>query len=585
MIREPIVVVGGHVDHGKTTLLDYIRGSTVADKESGRITQHIGATDVPIDTINRLCGPLLKKYNFNLTIPGLLFIDTPGHEAFSALRERGCNVADIAVLVIDIMQGCQPQTFEVIEFLKRNKTPFVVALTKIDSMKGYNSNLSLQDVMQEIDEGRTLYAQDFTEKFYRIIGQLGEKGFNSDRYDKVKDFTKEILLIPVSARSGKGISELLLFLAGLSQRYLETKLALDESGAGRGTVLEVKEEKGFGKTIDMILCNGSISKDDYVRIDSRNGVTVSKIKMLLKPKPLQEMRLTKEKFEHIEQVYAASGLKIVAENVSEITAGDSISVITQEEAKNLESTIKSIRKKGLKGVIAKVDTEGSADALMELAKKNDVTVYKVEVGTATKEDVLEAKLFKEESFKYGAIFVFNKKVTQDVIDYAESQEIKIFSSDVIYKIFEEYGKWIKQEEENIKKRELEGIIYPFEFKIIPAYVFRQSKPIICGVEVLEGLLKPNVRLIQNNKFVGVLKKIQDKGKDLKEATKGQEVAVSIDGNSIDKLDLEKPIYGFIPLGQRRFVKKYLMNDYQELIEKLDNIYNAISEQHEQEKNS
>lgn len=577
MIREPIVVVGGHVDHGKTTLLDYIRGTTVAEKESGRITQHIGATDVPINIIKTLCGSLIEKYKFNLTIPGLLFIDTPGHEAFSALRERGCNVADIAVLVIDIMQGCQPQTFEVIEFLKRNKTPFVVALTKIDSIKGYNQSLSMQELMQEINDANTLYAQEFTNKFYKIVGQLGEKNFNSDRYDKVKDFTKEILLIPVSAKSGIGIPELLLFLSGLSQKYLEGKLAIDVSEQGKGTVLEVKEEKGFGKTIDIILCNGTMTKDDVVRIDSKNGITVSKIKMLLKPKPLQEMRLTKEKFSSVDNVYAAAGLKLVVENVSEIAAGDMISVISQEDAKNLETTIKNIRKKGLRGVIARVDTEGSADAIIELAKKNDVVLYKVDVGAPTKEDVLEAKLFKEENFKYGAIFVFNKKVTQDVMDIADAQSIKIFSSEVIYKIFEEYQKWIKKEDEDIKTKELGGVVYPVEFKIIPSYIFRQSKPIICGVEVLDGLLKTDIKLIQDNKIVAHLKRIQDKGKDLKEAKKGQEVAVSIDGTSIDKLDLQKPIYGFIPLAQRRIVKKYLLKDYNELISKLDEIFSKLSE--------
>jgi translation initiation factor 5B len=338
LIREPIVVVGGHVDHGKTTLLDYIRGTTVSEKESGRITQHIGATEVPIEVINRVCGSLLQKYKFNLTIPGLLFIDTPGHEAFSALRERGCNVANIAVLIIDIMQGCQPQTFEVVEFLRRNKTPFVVALTKIDSIKGYNSQLNMSDLLAEIEDGNTLFSQQFNEKFYKIIGQLGEKGFNSDRFDRVKDFTREILLIPVSSRTGKGIPELLLFLAGLSQRYLEAKLALDESECGTGTVLEVKEEKGFGKTIDFILCNGTLNRDDFIRIDSRNGVFVTKVKMMLKPKPLQEMRVTKERFDKVDKVSAALGMKIIADNIDNVVAGDTISVISANDAKCLETT-------------------------------------------------------------------------------------------------------------------------------------------------------------------------------------------------------------------------------------------------------
>ena len=117
-LRQPIVAVLGHVDHGKTTLLEYVRGTTIVKREAGAITQHIGATEVPFDTVSKICGPLLKEGTTNL--PGLLFIDTPGHHSFSTLRSRGGALADIAVLVVDITEGFKPQTIESINILKQH---------------------------------------------------------------------------------------------------------------------------------------------------------------------------------------------------------------------------------------------------------------------------------------------------------------------------------------------------------------------------------------------------------------------------------------------------------------------------------
>jgi len=572
VIREPIVVVGGHVDHGKTSFLDYIRGTAIADREAGKITQHIGATEVPIDIIKKISLSLLEKYKFNLKIPGLLFIDTPGHEAFSSLRERGARIADIAVLVIDVMQGCQPQTFEMINFLKENKTPFIVALTKIDLIKGFRKDLNLTEILKEVDEGETLFAQEFTKKFYNIIGQLGEKGFNADRFDKVTEFTKELLLIPISSKTNTGIAELLLFLSGLSQKYLESKLEINKEGSGKAVVLEVKETKGFGKTIDIILFDGIISKNDYIKIESRNGVFVSKIKMILKPRALSEIREKHTQFKQIDSIHAASGLKIVASNVGSIVSGDIISVISKKEADNLETKIKKVKSLKELGILVKTDTEGSAEAIDSLANKEEVEIFRVDIGKITKEDVIEAKLFAQNDFKYGAIFAFNSVVPSDIEEYAKQQDIKIFSSNVIYKIFEEYKKWVEEKENEIKENILKNIIYPVKFKILPQYIFRVSKPLVCGVEVIDGVLKPNIRLIHKGKFLGILKKVQDNGKDIKEAKKGMQVAVSIEGLTSDKIDFDKEFYSFIPLVQRKYVYKYLKEDYNDLIDELSDIY-------------
>jgi translation initiation factor 5B len=161
-IRQPIVSVLGHVDHGKTSLLDYIRGSTVAAREAGAITQHIGATEVPINAIYNVCGELLKGKKF--TLPGLLFIDTPGHHAFTTLRIRGGSLADIAILIVDINEGFKPQTYESLRILKQYKTPFIVVANKIDAISGWQKTDGI--AKNRINNQRVNVKNIFEEKIY-----------------------------------------------------------------------------------------------------------------------------------------------------------------------------------------------------------------------------------------------------------------------------------------------------------------------------------------------------------------------------------------------------------------------------------
>ncbi|MBI4095953.1 MAG: GTP-binding protein, partial [DPANN group archaeon] len=260
MIRQPIITVLGHVDHGKTSVLDYVRHTTLAQREAGQITQHIGATEVPLETIKKICGPLLERFKLKFTIPGLLFIDTPGHEAFTNLRKRGGSIADLAIVVIDIMQGIQPQTKEAIEILKTFKVPFIVAANKIDLIAGWRG--VSQTFMQNFDKQLQMTKEQFERKFYELVGQLSKLGFDSDYYFKVDDYTKRVSIVPISAKTGEGISELLALLAGLAQKFLEKNLEIDLNENAKGTILEIKEEKGLGITADSIIYNGSLKVGD-----------------------------------------------------------------------------------------------------------------------------------------------------------------------------------------------------------------------------------------------------------------------------------------------------------------------------------
>ena len=282
-IRTPIVCVMGHVDHGKTSLLDRIRGSSVVSSEEGAITQHIGATVVPIEAIRAMSGNMEKV---PINIPGLLFIDTPGHHAFTTLRARGGALADMAILVIDITQGFQPQTIEALQILRNCKTPFVIAATKIDRIHGWRTNTG-ETFVSSFGKQNERVRGEVEHKTYEIVGKLGELGFSADRFDRVADFQRNLAIVPVSAHTGEGISDLLLVMIGLAQRYMGEELALSVEGPGAGTVLEVKEERGLGTTLDVILFDGTLSIGDEIAVAAKDDVTITKVRSLLKPRPMK----------------------------------------------------------------------------------------------------------------------------------------------------------------------------------------------------------------------------------------------------------------------------------------------------------
>ncbi|MFQ5975729.1 MAG: translation initiation factor IF-2, partial [Candidatus Hydrothermarchaeales archaeon] len=311
MIRQPIVSVLGHIDHGKTSILDAIRGTTVADREAGLITQHIGATEVPMKTIEKISGKLMEKIKFKIRIPGLLFIVTPGHEAFITMRRRGGALSDLTVLVIDINEGFQPQTIESLNILNGYKTPFLVAANKIDKIHGWSPNLNASIIKSIAMQAEDVKNQMDT-KVYDLVGKLHEEGFQSERFDRVESFEKQITIIPVSAKTGEGIPELLMVLVGLAQRFLEKQLEIEESGPAVGTVLEVKEKKGLGVTIDTIIYDGEIKRGDTIVVGALEDAIVTRVKALLKPRPLDEIRDPKHKFEVVKELSAACGVKISA---------------------------------------------------------------------------------------------------------------------------------------------------------------------------------------------------------------------------------------------------------------------------------
>jgi translation initiation factor 5B len=530
-IRQPIVSVLGHVDHGKTSLLDYIRGTAVASRESGAITQHIGATEIPIDGIKNVCGHLLKGKSFSL--PGLLFIDTPGHHAFTTLRSRGGSLADIAILIVDVTEGFKPQTFESINILKQYKTPFIIAANKIDAISGWQKSTSL--AQERIDRQPPKVKQLFEENLYELIGELYDEGFQADLYYKIKDFRKTIGIVPISAKSGEGINELLMTLVGLAQRFLEEKLHI-ETGPAKGTILEVKEETGLGTTIDTIIYNGVLKSTDTIAIGTKNEPVITTIKALLKPKPMDEIRDPRERFDSVKEVPAAAGIKISSPNLEQVIPGSPLRVCNENQAEIIEE-IKQQTQIDIKveeqGILVKADTIGSLEALIKESNDKGIAIRKADIGNVSKRDVTEAAASADPFNK--VIFAFNVRILPEAKEELTHTDVTLFDEDVIYTIMEKYDDWFVLTKEKLEKKRRQDYIHPGMIKILPDYIFRVSHPAIFGVRVLAGRISQDIKLLrEDGRVIGRIKGIQEESQTVDEAKQGAEVAVSVDGITIGR---------------------------------------------------
>ena len=564
--RQPIIAVLGHIDTGKTSLLDKIRGTTVQLREAGGITQHVGASFFPIDVIQEFCGSLLKNLGVKLTIPGLLIVDSPGHAVFMNLRKRAGSVCDIAVLVVDVTAGFQPQTYESINILRERKTPFIIAANKIDLIPGWKSTPD-SCFLDNFNKQSQHVLKDLNNRIYEMMGNLSNIGLQSDRFDRIKDFTKNIAIVPTSARSGEGISELLMVLTGLTQQYLGKKLEIDEK-IGKGVVLEVKEEPGLGITADTIIYDGVIRKGDEIVVGSLSEPIITKIKVLLKPKPLDEIRDPKEKFDKVNEAWAASGVKIVAPHFENILAGASIIAVKRKE--DLDKAIKEIKEEIEKiristdkgGVVLKADTLGSLEAIVQYFKEKGIQIRIADVGDVSKRDVTEAEVVRETDPFSAIILAFNVKILVDAKEEAESKKIPIIKREIIYHLFDDYEEWVQKKRDEEKRKAFENIIRPGKLEIIPGYVFRQSKPAIVGVKVLAGKISTKAGLINSEgEKVGTLMQIQDKGENFQIAHTGQSVAVSIKGPTVGRQIKEGDILFIdVPESQVKVLSKKLIHE-------------------------
>jgi len=532
-LRQPIVCVLGHVDTGKTLLLDQIRKSKVQAREPGGMTQHVGASFFPVETLKELAGPLLQKFGGEIRIPGLLVIDTPGHEVFANLRRRGGSIADIAVLVIDILKGFEAQTFESIEILKLRRTPFIVAANKVDRIAGWIPQHT-SSFIESYKKQDKYVQQSVDECLYNIIGKFSEIGLRTERFDRILDFTRTVAIVPTSAKTGEGIMELMAVLVGLTQQFLKSKLQTTK-GPAKGAVLEVKEEVGLGTTINVIIYEGVLKRNDTVVLGGKNGPIETVVRALLLPKPLDEIRDPRDKFLVVEEVSAAAGVKIAAPNLNDALAGAPFYVVPSKNTlaiymNQISEEVQKIRvSTDSDGVILKTDTLGSLEAIAESLRREGVPLRLADVGDISKRDIAEASVVKESNPLLAAVLGFNVRILPDAAEEAEARKIPIFREKIIYHLIDEYLKWMREEKETREKNQFDRLTLPAKIKVLSGYTFRKAKPAIVGVEVLAGKIRPKVRLVTiDGKEVGEILQIQEKGKSVSVAEAGKQVAISMD---------------------------------------------------------
>ena len=532
-LRQPIVTVCGHVDHGKTSILDSLRSTSVQKGEAGGITQKISFTLMPSDELKKSC-PLIEKSGIKLDIPGFLFIDTPGHAAFTNLRKRGGSLADLAVLVIDINEGIKPQTAEVIQILKHNKTPFLIALNKIDNISGWQIQKD-KGIKESIESQAQNVRGPFDERLFTLEGALHSHGFESDLFYNMSDFTKKIAIVPVSARTKEGLQELTMVLCGISQKYLGDRLKLNKEA--KGIILEVKKEKTINYA-EAILYDGVLKNSDTIAIANFPGTDSSSV-IISKIRILEEVLPLSSKFKAKKEVTASTGLRLQLVEKENVLPGMPF-VIFKNNKNDLEKEFKKEISEAVKtsksGIIAKADSLGSLEALLVMLEQSHVPVVKVGIGNINKTDIISAKANLDINEIDAIVVGFNVNIDEDAEELAKGiKGIHFLTDEVVYKLIENLGDWRKKKASEIEKRRLMELAAICKLTILHKYVFRNSNPAIFGVKVEAGKLKQNLQLIDNKgEKVSRVKNIQSDNKSVDSASEGMEIAISLPGTNFER---------------------------------------------------
>ncbi|HLG24705.1 MAG TPA: translation initiation factor IF-2 [Candidatus Nanoarchaeia archaeon] len=566
MLRQLIITVMGNVDAGKTQLLDSIRKTSVVESEPGKITQCIGCSTITMDSIKRICGSLLEKSKMEMKIPGFIILDTPGHASFTSLRKRGGNLADIAILVIDINEGVKPQTIECIEILKNYKTPFVIALNKLDLLVGWQTHKDM-NLVQSIQNQNESAVMLIEKKLYEVVGKLSEYGLNADRFDRVSDYTKQIAIIPISAKTEEGFAELLMVITGLSQKFLEENLKVNVDGRAKGTVIEVKEEKGLGTTMDVIIYDGRLKYGDTIVIGSLSDPVVTKVKTMFEPAALSEMRDKKTKFKSVKEVIAATGVKISAPGMENVVAGMPLRSCEPNEVEKVKEELKKEVEEVLiqtdnQGIVVKADSLGSLEAVIKLFKEKNIDIKKASIGNISKKDMSDAESSYDKDPLHSCIIGFNVSMNQDL---KANEKVKMIFNNVIYKLIEDFEKWESETRKMLEAKEIQFLQKPCKVMIMKGYVFRQNNPAIAGTEVLLGTLQTGTQLMKKDGIpLTEVKGMQKEQENLSSAAKGMQIAVSMPNVTIGRQLLEGDIlYSFVTEDNfRKFkeFKKYLSQE-------------------------
>lgn len=534
-LRAAVVCVLGHVDTGKTKILDKLRRTNVQDGEAGGITQQIGATNVPLSAIKEQTKVVIDYGKRKFLVPGLLIIDTPGHESFSNLRNRGSSLCDIAILVVDIMHGLEPQTIESINILKSKRTPFIVALNKIDRLYDWQTN-PRKDIRDILSSQHPNTQNEFKTRSQNVILQFAEQGLNAALFYDNPDPKSYVSLVPTSAITGEGMGNLLDLIIENCQTHLYKRLLF--SSDLQATVLEVKAITGLGTTIDTILVNGYLKEGDTIVVAGTDGPVVTQIRSLLMPQPLKELRVKNAYIEY-KEIKAAQGVKIAAKDLEKAIAGlniyvahkpDEIEHLKEVVAKELKSALSTIKLQD-RGVYVQASTLGSLEALLDFLRSSKIPYSNIRIGPVVKKDVMKASIMLEHFPLYATILAFDVKIERDAQELADTLNVKIFQADIIYHLFDKFTAY----QDDLKKKNRDQFksiaVFPCKLKVLPQFIFNSRDPIVMGVMVESGILKEGTPIcVPSKEFVdlGIVTSIENNHKTVETARKGQEICIKIE---------------------------------------------------------
>jgi translation initiation factor 5B len=599
-LRCPIVVIMGHVDTGKTKLLDKIRKTNVQEGEAGGITQQIGATYFEKKTLETQTARLNATEKVELKVPGMLVIDTPGHESFTNLRSRGSSLCDVAILVVDLMHGLEQQTIESLTMLRKRGVPFVVALNKVDRCYGWKTakDTPIREALKGQDEGTLM---EFRSRATDAKVQLQEQGVNSNLYWEMGDDdwsnSDFIPLVPTSAVTGEGVQDVLLLLCQMAQKKLEEKLMWHANL--QCTVLEVKAIDGLGMTVDVLVVNGHLKEGDKAVFCTLDGPIVTEIRGLLTPPPSREMRI-KSEYIHHKSVKGALGVKVIGNNLDKVMAGTPVMVVgPDDEEEDIKAEVMSdlTKLKGKlstekAGVLVQASTLGALEALLQFLRedtKPPIPVSAIGIGTIHKRDITKISIMNEKGHpEYATVLAFDVDVEREAREYAQEMNVRIMTADIIYHLFDQFTRFMDELKQRRQEEAAAVAVFPSIIKILPQHIFNQKDPIIVGVEVVEGILKLGTPLCVpalGGLHVGKVTSIESNGREQQSARKGSSVAVRIvnEGNPNitygRQFDASNMLYSTLTRASidalKENFKDALENEDWRLVVKLKKVFNII----------
>lgn len=599
-LRSPTIVIMGHVDTGKTKLLDKIRKTNVQEGEAGGITQQIGATFFEKSTLEAQTKKLNATEKFEFKVPGMLVIDTPGHESFTNLRSRGSSLCDIAILVVDLMHGLEQQTIESLNMLRKKGVPFVVALNKIDRCYGWKTckDTPIRDALKEQAEGTV---SEFRSRAVDAKVQLQEQGVNSNLYWEMgdEDWTNSdfIPLVPTSAISGEGVQDVLMLLCQIAQRKLTEQLMWCANL--QATVLEVKQIDGLGMTVDVLVVNGYLREGDKAVFCTLDGPIVTEIRGLLTPPPSREMRV-KSEYIHHKEVKGALGVKVIGNNLEKVMAGTPVMVVgPADEEEDIKAEVMSDLTKledklstDKVGVLVQASTLGALEALLQFLReetKPPIPVSAIGIGKINKRDVTKISIMNEKGHpEYATILAFDVDVEREAREHAQEMGVRIMTADIIYHLFDQFTRFMDELRQRRREEAATIAVFPSIIKILPQHVFNQKDPIIMGVEVVEGILKVGTPLCVpalGGLHVGKVDSIESNGREQETARKGASVAVKIVNESNPNItygrqfDASHMLYSTLTRASidalKENFKDQLENEDWRLVVKLKKVFNII----------